>query len=89
MVFGTPITTINEGIIPEIMVILYPNKTIIPSEETIPINTTIKAKNIILKLRKKAYRINIVTKRARVTKMPNSFVICAVISVRINGIPDR
>ena len=45
IVFGTPITTINGGIKPESNVILNPKRTIVARDATIPIKTTISAKN--------------------------------------------
>src|SRR5260221_4985659 len=58
MQLGIPITTINGGINAVKILILYPNRCIVPRLNSTPMITTVNDNNIELNERKKSNRIN-------------------------------
>ena len=62
--FGMPITIMSGGSKPERMVILYPIKYIMPSDQTTPIKTTNNENITVLNERKKIHKTIAVTKIA-------------------------
>lgn len=88
MLFGTPITMINGGINPVRMVILYPNKAMMPIDQMTPISTTSKEKNTTWNDLKNINRIRPVTNKARIINKISSLATLFDMAVLIYGIPE-
>ena len=86
---GIPITIINGGMRAVRTVILYPNKTIVPTDHSTPTATT-NIENITdEKVLKNTQRINAVIKTANAR---NNFISCdtfSITAVRIYGMPEK
>ena|SRR6185369_7875162 len=86
--FGKPMTMIKGAISPDRTVILYPNSSMIPIDQTTPITTTINEKKTVVSVLKNIHKIIAVTITASVRNKVISALTLVIKVERMYGMPE-